>query len=192
MKYLKFVFENEEVCNVTDSNEELINIATQAVIYNSVLLENDITNDLDIFLSSSSDLTTVYESIRNYTISKSIEFYDIINEILVDSNLDDKIKILLINEESFFVKNLKDFAGAKADSYSPSLKAANLRISELEDQAKSAGINHVPKANDWLIKNYEHLAAAIKENPGTAAAIAAGTAGLGGIAYGIKRHNSRK
>jgi hypothetical protein len=96
MKYLKFVFENQEVCDLTDSNESLINIATNAVVYNSISLENEISSTLGTFLSSDSNLNDVYETIRDYAVAKSIDFYTVINEVLLDTSISDEVKAYIL------------------------------------------------------------------------------------------------
>jgi hypothetical protein len=96
MKYLKFVFENEEVCQLTDGNAAIINVATQAAVYNSLLIENDIATNLESFISSSSDLVSIYESIKDYAISESISFYNQVNDILTNNSLSDEAKAFIL------------------------------------------------------------------------------------------------
>jgi hypothetical protein len=96
MKYLKFVFENEEVCQLTDGNAAIIEVATQAAVYNSLLIENDIATNLESFISSGSDLVSIYESIKDYAISESISFYNQVNDILTNNSLSDEAKAFIL------------------------------------------------------------------------------------------------
>lgn len=77
MKYLKFVFENEEVNNLIDSNEQIINEITSSIIQNTILLEDYIIENIDSFISSNSSLVDIYEAIKNFTIQETIKLIDI-------------------------------------------------------------------------------------------------------------------
>jgi len=77
MKYLNFVFENEEVNTLVDSQEDNINEITAYVIKNSIALEDYVKENLDQFVSSTSSLSDVYEAIKNFTIQETIKLIDI-------------------------------------------------------------------------------------------------------------------
>ena len=77
MKYLKFIFENEEVNKLVDSQEDVINEITNSIIQNTVLLEGYIKENIDQFIGSNSSLIDIYKTIKNFTIQETIKLIDI-------------------------------------------------------------------------------------------------------------------
>ena len=168
MKYLKFVFENEEVCNLTDINQPLIEVATQAAIYNSISIEEDILNNLDAFISSESALVDVYESIKDYTISKSIEFYDLVNEIISDP-------VLTIDQKAVVLSEVEAVIPAVIPPTS-----MEIAIKALADEKALAAAK------------YHAAIADLGANPSHAALAALTAAGVGAAAYhGINKYRNR-
>jgi flagellar biosynthesis component FlhA len=77
MKYLKFVFENQEVKDLIDSQEENINTITEAIIYNSINLEQYVQENLEQFVTANASIADVYENIKNFAVQETINLIDI-------------------------------------------------------------------------------------------------------------------
>jgi hypothetical protein len=77
MKYLKFVFENQEVKSLVDSQEENINTITEAIIYNTLNIEQYVQENLEQFVTTNSSIADVYENIKNFAVQETINLIDI-------------------------------------------------------------------------------------------------------------------
>ena len=98
MKYLNFVFENDEVTNLVDSNQELINEATGVCALHSVLINNYIQENLEEFITTNDSLISIYENIRDYSVQESLDLIDVTNEIIADTELSLEEKHYLLTE----------------------------------------------------------------------------------------------
>lgn len=77
MKYLKFVFENEEVNNLVDSQEDTINEVTASIVQNALSLESYVKENIDQFIGSNSSLADIYENIKAFALQETIKLIDI-------------------------------------------------------------------------------------------------------------------
>jgi hypothetical protein len=121
MKYVKAIFENENVQALAVNNENLIHNATDHLILYNLALENYILENLNDFIIEN-DLAATYENIRNIVASENINF---INEsaIIIQSDKSEEEKIALIEGK---VKDYLSNLGVKAkDLGSSALKGIN-------------------------------------------------------------------
>jgi len=211
MKYLKFIFENEEVCNLTDTNQELINEATANIIYNSINLEQYVQENLDQFVSSSSSLAEVYEAIRDFAIQETVDLFSASSEVIKDPVLSNEIKFAILEGEEATEHQLslmdkasqyKDLAKAGAKSAIGGLKssghdaivAAKTGLKAAEDKISQGAASSGVAIMSRLSKANDAISAAIEHHPAAAvSALAAAVAGAGYGAYrGVKKYKANR
>jgi len=171
MKYVSYIFEDQDVCNTVAQNEYLVEIASNAVIHHNALLESYIYNNLESFLGE--NLAEVYENIRSFIIKENLAIYSQFSEILSDSQLSDQEKVACFENEvktateavgKSFLKNIwdgvknvpSDFVRGfnRAGAYKDIAKAKK-KLDNVVAGAKSRGVT--PEMFKELTKN-ERLA----------------------------------
>jgi hypothetical protein len=90
MKYVKAIFENENVQALAVNNENLIQLATDHLLAYNVALENYILENLKDFIVDN-DLTSTYENIRNTVLNENITFISSVGNI-IRSDISDEEK----------------------------------------------------------------------------------------------------
>jgi hypothetical protein len=99
MKYVKAIFENENVQALAVNNENLIQFATDNLLAYNVALENYILENLKDFIVDN-NLASTYENIRNTVLNENITFISSVGDI-IRSNASDEEKT---NEISSLLK----------------------------------------------------------------------------------------
>jgi hypothetical protein len=153
MKYVKFIFENQEVRSLTEANSPFIDVASNIVVNNNIILESNILDNLDNFISHGTSIAEVYEGIRDFVISENLELYNEISALLSSTEISDEDKAQILAEaeasSGWWVKNggkVKHAAtlmaagatGAALHAYSP----------EILDAAKKMGMYVAKTADD--------------------------------------------
>lgn len=73
MKYVKAIFENEDVKNLAVANEAMIQLATESLLSHNIAVQNHIMENLDQYVIEG-DLAATYENIRNVVLNENIAF----------------------------------------------------------------------------------------------------------------------
>ena len=96
MKYIPYIFENQDVQAQVELNEPLVELAARNVINYNIALESYIYENLGQFALPSPDVADIYTSIRNFVISENTALYSQLSEILADTYLssDEKARCL--------------------------------------------------------------------------------------------------
>jgi hypothetical protein len=96
MKFIKTIFENNDIRDLAVANEELANASTSMLINYNLHLEQYVQENLDQFVIEG-DLSSTYENIRNNVISANIAFMSECAAILSSGETDEnKIAMLEI------------------------------------------------------------------------------------------------
>lgn len=125
MKYIKSIFENQDVKDLAVANESLIQLATDTLLAYNVALESHILNNLDVYVVEG-DLSATYEAIRNFVMTENINFINQSSAILC-SNSTDKEKSEVFESSmasiSQAASNMKKGIASKANSAAASVGA---------------------------------------------------------------------
>lgn len=119
MKFIKAIFENEDIKNLAVSNEELANEAASSVVRHNLFLEDAIQVALPSYLIEE-DLATTYQTIVDDVVSENIQMINLSSHILAsDFSNEEKLDMLKEAEEeakkSFYQRHKKKImAGAAA------------------------------------------------------------------------------
>jgi len=100
MKYLPFIFENQEVKYTIAKNEAIVEAASAQIINMNVLLEDYIYDNLHQFTNCENNLTSVYENIRDFVVNANVNSYLVLSEIMASPQLNDSEKLSYIYEIS--------------------------------------------------------------------------------------------
>lgn len=216
MKYLKFIFENQEVCALTDNNQDLINEATAAIIHNSINLEAYVLENIEQFMSANSDIADIYENIRNFAVQETIDMFNVSSEVIKDPELDSDLKAAILevntpyksNTDEFMAKSSGAVSNAKKgiydaqesgkaalhklkDSGHDALVAADQSAKAAMSKASSAAHRGADLMHAKLVEARDGLVSAVHDHPAVAAAAAVGV-GLGAGAYAMNKYKNRK
>ncbi len=185
MKFVKFIFENEEVRALTEAHSPFIDVASNIVVHYNSILESHIQDNLKDFISTEMPVHEIYENIRNYTVYENIGLYNLINNLISNSTISDTEKAKALTEAeqsaSWWAKHgskvkkagvLMGAAGATAAASAAGLKAMGYDPthiagwkdagSDAYDYAKKhitnllAKKNNDPKANEAFDKQGGH------------------------------------
>lgn len=212
MKYMSFIFENQDIRNTVANSEALVEIASKSIIDTNLVLEAYIYENLVDFTASANSAHEVYERIRDFVISENTIAYSQLSEILADSELSTEDKTACFTEsaaEYWAATQAKaaEVAAAaqqKAAAVGSSLQqtagtameAGRQKVDALVagtknyfgmNPATSVGVSSAPAAptGETAASAMDHVKTLANAHPVTAAALGAGAAGLG--AYGVYR-----
>jgi hypothetical protein len=183
MKYVSYIFENQDVRATVTQNESLVDLATNSLINANIHLESYVYNNLSNFVSGVGSLAEIYENIRNFIISENTALYSQYSEILADSQLSAQEKAACFIEADNVGANISpdplvktlNSDGTNSTNYIEHAKAV---ASNFAKEAASKGQGVMDMAQATAQKAVSHVQA----NPYIAAAAGAGALGLG--AYG--------
>jgi hypothetical protein len=150
MKYVKFIFENQNVQQTILEQEQLVEFASQVVINYNLQLESYIYNSLELYISE--DLNDTYNNIRNFIIQENLNAYNYISEVLADSDLTPDDKFLLIESLHGITSLLGSGAKNAAKEAITHLKLANPGVK----LSKQDIIDHMLKSNKHNSKGIDH------------------------------------
>lgn len=104
MKYLKFVFENDEIRSLTESNESAISSIVNENMSKLVLTNfTYVIENLDKFLSDTNDLAESYDNIKSFASMDVIALINAISEVAsIDESFDAIDSIMSENVSSVF------------------------------------------------------------------------------------------
>jgi hypothetical protein len=191
MKYVKAIFENENVQSLATTNEELIQFATEHLLVYNVALEQHILENVEDFIIES-DLTATYENIRNTVAHENIIFINEVAEIirsdnsveekaaLIEGKLSERTKALYQRAKDAAKKGWESTKGAAKKGWE-STKSTAKKVSSSTVDAGKAGLEKVGKLGNKGkgLTNAELQKAGAKR-------LAIGTAGLGALGIGGK------
>lgn len=131
MKYLNYIFENENIQNYININQPYIDESSKYVIQFNIDLYNHILENISSFVAE--DIDKFYLNIRDFIIQENVEFYNILLEA------DESPK-----EESKVKKGLK-IAGKVAAGGAAGLLAAHLaaKYGFLGKKAQHLDLKHI-------------------------------------------------
>ena len=200
MKYMSFIFENQDVRNTVAGSEAIVEVASNALINANIVLEDYIYANLARFTTGADSLADIYENIRNFVISENVALYTQFSEILSDNELSPQQKVACFYENENLPGATIDNPIVNADPVSPMqdpsimnkmqamganvMKNAAHHSQRAMDFAKTQGQN----ASEFIQNKGQDAVAYAQANPYAAAgmgAIGLGAAGLG--AYGAYR-----
>jgi len=101
MKYLPFIFENQDVKATVANNEVIVEAASKQIINMNILLEDYIYNNLQQFINYGSDLTDIYENIKNFVVNTNVNNYLLFSEVLASTQLSNEEKLTCLYETSW-------------------------------------------------------------------------------------------
>lgn len=216
MKYLKFIFENEEVCALTDGHQDLINEATSAIIHNSINLEAYVLENIEQFMSADSDIADIYENIRNFAVQETIDMFNVSSEVIKDPELDSDLKAAILEVNTPYAlgsaestDKTEQYGRVAKAAYTSTKESAKAALHKIKDTGHDAvvAVDQAAKANmakaasaahrgadlmhAKLVEARDGLVSAVHEHPAMAAAAAVG-AGLGAGAYAMNKYKTRK
>jgi hypothetical protein len=93
MKFIKAIFENEDIKQLAISNEKLISEVTNYVIDYNMFLEFIVTRSIAQFIVEG-DLVQTYNNIVNFIISENTQIYNEVSNILSDLEISNKLEIV--------------------------------------------------------------------------------------------------
>lgn len=104
MKYLKFIFENEDIRLLTESNETTITSIVSENMNNFVLTNfTYVIENLDKFLSENNDITESYNNIKSFVCADMVSLIESIAEVAsIDESFDSVDSIMSENVASVF------------------------------------------------------------------------------------------
>lgn len=149
MKYLKYIFENEEVNSLVESQQELIDEAVNACTLNSLLIDDYVQENLEEFISFDDNLSNIYETIKVYSVQESLDMIDVTNEIIADSELTLEEKHYLLTEAveeyleevsngRFYTGKAKAYVGRKINAAKSNISRAAGNVSYAANKAAEA------------------------------------------------------
>jgi len=97
MKYVSYIFEDQDVRNTASKNEYLVEVASNAVINHNALLDAYVYNNLERFTGN--NLAEIYENIRSFIIQENLAIYSQYSEILSDNQLSDQEKVACVESD---------------------------------------------------------------------------------------------
>jgi hypothetical protein len=98
LKYVSYIFENQDVRSQVASSESLVDLATNNIINHNLMVESYIYDNLAQFVAEATDVTEAYENIRNFVISENTTVYSQLSEILADTELTIEEKVQCLSE----------------------------------------------------------------------------------------------
>jgi hypothetical protein len=98
LKYVSYIFENQDVRSQVAANEALVELAANNIINHNIVVESYIYENLAQFVADASNVADVFESIRNFVISENTTLYSQLSEILADSELSVEEKACCLSE----------------------------------------------------------------------------------------------
>ena len=137
MKYLNFVFENDNVTALIndENNTYLINEATTNCISNLILIDNYILENLKIFIDE--DLILTYNNIQEYALQESLNLIDITNTIIADTELtfEDKQYLLVDVVDEYIIEGKHISATLKQKSIVRNNDKSLVRVKQINKLA---------------------------------------------------------
>jgi hypothetical protein len=156
MKYVKAIFENENVQALAVDNENLIQYATDHLLAYNVALENYVLENLNDFIIEN-DLAATYENIRNAVASENINF---INEsaIIIQSDKSSEEKIALIEgrAKDYFSGLYNSATKSVKGGYDSAVKSVKGGYDSAAKSVKGAGDSIARKIGS-INTQYKHL-----------------------------------
>ena len=159
MKYIPYIFENQDVQAQVEFNEPLVELAARNVINYNIALESYIYENLGQFALPSPNVADIYTSIRNFVISENTALYSQLSEILADTYLspDEKARCLtegnLVDKGLGLVKSLKNGIAA-LDNGADSHVIAGVK------RAERAAAELAARQNESLRNTFHHQTSA--------------------------------
>lgn len=98
MKYMSYIFENQDLRQTVANNEVLVDMASSNVINYNIALESYIYENLALFTSASNDIVEIYENVRDFIINENTTMYSQLSEILADTELSMQEKAYCLQE----------------------------------------------------------------------------------------------
>jgi hypothetical protein len=92
MKYLKFIFENNNIRQVVEQKTNLIEKSKDIVVKHNLYLENYIHNNLHLFMNSNSKLYDIQNKIREFVVNENVGLYNYLSLLLKQENAEELIK----------------------------------------------------------------------------------------------------
>lgn len=124
MKYVKTIFENENIQELVTNNEELIDLATESLLKYNLELEATIYENLEDYIVDG-DITATYESIRNVVIDENVSIINEISHVLgSDIPIEDKVEYFQEGKRNYRYTLSKDIKNNVADAVSQVGKSA--------------------------------------------------------------------
>lgn len=136
MKYLKFVFENEEVKDLITSQTNNIEEITKHIIEANMELEEFVLENIELFTKTTSSLADISNNIKTFIVNENIEMY---NNIITEGKIFDAITHWAGKRAA--AKAAK--AAASDDSSAASITSAT---SKLTDAANSGLVGKAAKS----------------------------------------------
>jgi len=196
MRYIKAIFENENVQSLATTNEELIQYATEHLLAYNVALEQYILENVDDFIIEG-DLAATYENIRNTVANENIDFINEVSEVIrSDSSLEEKVALIeaKLSEKTTAYKLRKFFQKPRVALKKAwkSTKSTAKKATDATVDAGKAGLEKVGKVGSKTnvmgqitSRKGKVLSKADLQRAG-AKRLAIGTAGLGALGVGGK------
>ena len=108
MKYMSYIFENQDLRQTVANNEALVEMASSNVVNYNLDLESYVYENLAQFTAGANELVDIYENVRNFIISENTALYSQLSEILADSQLTSEEKAYCLQEN--FIEKAKTVA----------------------------------------------------------------------------------
>lgn len=111
MKYIPYIFENQNLLQTVVNNEALVGLAANAVINHNLVLESYIHDNLPSFVDND-NISSIYENIRNFVIGENTALYSQFSEILADNQLTNEEKAYCFEASSNLNGSTQSSSGA--------------------------------------------------------------------------------
>lgn len=155
MKYVKAIFENENVQSLATSNEELINYATECLINYNASLESDILENL-LDYTVEGDLAATYENIRNTVVNANVSFMQEVSSVLASPDLSIEEKVAYLDEANKMT-NKKRYDAKLSTQAKRAYNSFKRNVSSATDKVKDTAKNVGSKAKDATNSGFDKL-----------------------------------
>lgn len=152
MKYMSFIFENQDIRNTVANSEALVELASANIINTNLVLEAYIYENLVDFTAGTETAHEVYERIRDFVISENSIAYTQLSEILADSELSEEEKVACLTEV--------DVATALGMHAKPALIQQAKNAAQTVGTALTSGLGKVGSTAKELMVGHDSIAAA--------------------------------